>query len=191
MAVSIALHALIALLPQGDGLVDNAERNDQKRPLMRISATLARTSAPLQTDAATESPKGVANIAPRAVAKVGIQTLGTTSQDLPTPAIGIALLADRYLPAEDLSIQPEALSEPAPISIPWTSTQSGRLVMTVFIDQTGKVDKVEVDSATNIPKAFLPVIPRRFMGIRFAPGIVDGLPVPSRIQLEVVIGNED
>jgi hypothetical protein len=190
VAVSIAFHALIALLPLGEGFIDDAGHNGQERSVNRLSATLVRNSTPLQKRVAG-STKVLANLATGTVGSLSTQALGTASQDVPTSAIGIALLADQYLPAEDLSRQPEALSEPSPISIPWTGEQTGRLVMTVFIDQTGKVDKIEVESATNIPKAFLPIIPRRFMGIRFTPGVVDDLPVPSKIQLEVVIGNED
>jgi periplasmic protein TonB len=57
-------------------------------------------------------------------------------------------------------------------------------LLSLFIDETGKVVRVRVDSQT-LPLEMQDAARSAFMGAAFTPGLVDGLPVRSRIRVEV------
>jgi Gram-negative bacterial TonB protein C-terminal len=58
-------------------------------------------------------------------------------------------------------------------------------LLTLFIDEMGRVLKVRVDSQA-LPAEMQDAARSAFMHAAFAPGLVDGLPVRSRIRVEVV-----
>jgi hypothetical protein len=58
-------------------------------------------------------------------------------------------------------------------------------LLSLFIDETGKVVRVRVDTQT-LPLEMQDAARSAFMGTAFTPGLVDGLPVRSRIRVEVI-----
>ncbi|WP_427911744.1 energy transducer TonB [Ramlibacter sp. MMS24-I3-19] len=62
-----------------------------------------------------------------------------------------------------------------------------RIQLALFIDASGNVRRVRVDTA-DVPPAFAQVVQDAFLSARFQPGEVDAVPVPSQIRVEVEFG---
>ena len=89
-----------------------------------------------------------------------------------------------FLPRSALSVVPHALT-PVLLTTP-PSAPNGRYSaeLTLFIDETGQVRRVRVDSAGLLPD--LEAQARQaFMTTRFQPGEVDGRPVRARLRVAV------
>lgn len=90
-----------------------------------------------------------------------------------------------YLPPSRLSVRPKAL---APREVPFpeeiTEAVDLRVVVSLFIDETGKVRRVRLDNPA-IPPAFAQSIISTFLSTEFTPGKVDAVPVRSLIRVEV------
>lgn len=56
--------------------------------------------------------------------------------------------------------------------------------LSLFIDETGRVVRIRMDGRT-LPPAMEDAARRAFMGSVFSPGVLDGLPVRSKIRVEV------
>lgn len=99
---------------------------------------------------------------------------------------------DDYLPRSKLSAQPEPLA-PIAIANPDPALMTGvtrqRLVLTLFIGPSGLVERIRVDEGESGPvSAALEAAARdAFFTARFTPGEVDGLPVRSRMRIEVIV----
>jgi len=62
----------------------------------------------------------------------------------------------------------------------------GRLVLMFFISELGDVDQIDVESS-DAPSEAYGIVLGQFYKAHFHPGVKDGLPVPSRTRIEVVI----
>jgi len=97
-----------------------------------------------------------------------------------------------YLPRSKLTAQPEPLA-PIAIANPDPALMVGvarqRLVLTLFIGASGLVERISVDAGESGPvSAALEAAARdAFFTARFTPGEVDGLPVRSRMRIEVIV----
>lgn len=93
---------------------------------------------------------------------------------------------EEFFPRDALDVGP---SPTAPVLIDYpptggtTGTHAG--ILSLFIDEIGKVVRVRVDTQALAP-AMQDAARSAFMGATFAPGLVDGLPVRSKIRVEVV-----
>jgi periplasmic protein TonB len=78
-------------------------------------------------------------------------------------------------------------AQPVLIDYPTVAAGSGTHVseLSLFIDESGKVVRIRVDGPA-LPAAMEEAARLAFMGAAFSPGQVDGLPVRSRIRVEVV-----
>ncbi|MEJ8858355.1 energy transducer TonB [Variovorax robiniae] len=62
-------------------------------------------------------------------------------------------------------------------------------ILALYIDEQGEVRQVTADDSSVLPPAFEQAAREAFMAARFAPGQLDGLPVKSRVRVEVVFDN--
>lgn len=93
---------------------------------------------------------------------------------------------DEYLPRRLLSVAPVAQQ---PVELLWPDdvrVAAGRYgaVLVLFIDEQGVVQRVKVESG-DLPPALQELALAAFAGASFAPGQVQGVPVKSRIRVEV------
>lgn len=116
---------------------------------------------------------------------------GVDNERVSPPAIGLALripgaLGDAdFFSRDALDVGPSPV-RPVLIDFPSVSGVSGihTGILSLFIDETGKVVRVRVDTQT-FPPEMQEAARSAFMGAVFTPGLVDGLPIRSRIRVEV------
>ena len=91
-----------------------------------------------------------------------------------------------FFPRSSLDVGPQP-TLPVVIDYPQFAATRGSYVseLSLFIDETGKVIRVRIDG-NPLPPAMEDSVRSAFMGTAFSPGIVDGLPVRSKIRIEVV-----
>lgn len=119
------------------------------------------------------------------------QPIDTDNEKASPPATGLALripgaLADAdFFSRDALDVSPWPA---APVLIEFPSvpgisgTRTG--ILSLFIDETGKVVRVRVETQA-FPPEMQEAARSAFMDAIFTPGLVDGLPVRSKIRVEV------
>lgn len=112
-------------------------------------------------------------------------------QPKPTPdgaareSTSVAAIPATFFDPDQLTERPKPLSEPRlDLLLPMLGRRGGVAKLVLYIDETGTVDRVEVDSATLSPNAVerAKVI---FAALRFSPGRFDGTAVKSRVRITV------
>lgn len=100
-----------------------------------------------------------------------------------------ASLEGDYIPRPQLTQPPVSLA-PVMIAPPEGNHETGRIVgiLSLFINEQGGVDRV-LSTGPNLPPAFEQNAIAAFKNIRFNPGQLDGMPVKSRIRIEVIFDN--
>ncbi len=90
-----------------------------------------------------------------------------------------------FFSRESLDVGPQPTSAVL-IDYPQLASVTGTHVseLSLFIDDAGKVVKIRVDG-NSLPAAMEAAARSAFMGTVFSPGFIDGLPVRSRIRVEV------
>ncbi len=96
--------------------------------------------------------------------------------------------APRYVPAHQLDRRPQILSRVEPHFPALALVPTGRVVLRLYIDETGAVDAVAAESADRTG-AFEAAAREAFAAARFLPGIKDGVPVKALVRLEVLFGS--
>lgn len=112
--------------------------------------------------------------------------------DAPTaPRTGLIELPGMhyFLPAE-LDNKPEPVGE-VPLAYPadLPLVKRSHVVLTLLIDETGKVDKVIMETA-DAPEELAELASRAFSSTRFRPGFRDNQAVKSRLRIEVTFEGE-
>jgi hypothetical protein len=97
----------------------------------------------------------------------------------------LAAVDEEYFPRQLLDIGPHPQ---APVTIDYpTSSDTGNSHVgefSLFIDQAGRVVRVRAEGRP-LPVPMEEAARAAFMGAEFSPGLIDGLPVRSRIRIEV------
>ena len=96
--------------------------------------------------------------------------------------------APRYLAAHELDRRPQILSHVEPHFPALALVPTGRVVLRLYIDETGGVDAVAAESADRTG-AFEAAAREAFAAARFLPGIKDGVPVKALVRVEVLFGS--
>ena len=96
--------------------------------------------------------------------------------------------APRYLAAHELDRRPQIQSHVEPHFPALALVPTGRVVLRLYIDETGAVDAVAAESADRTG-AFEAAAREAFAAARFLPGIKDGVPVKALVRLEVLFGS--
>lgn len=111
------------------------------------------------------------------------------SDNIDTGANGDLQGLTEYIPRPQLSLPPVPQA-PAIITPPSGRYLPERItgILSLYIDETGKVHHI-VSSGTPMPPEFEEAAKQTFMAIPFRPGVLEGVPVKSRIRIEVVFDN--
>lgn len=196
----VAVHALLLAVPRqpamSSGPVPSKPASVQVRVLevpskpMGQQVAAATGGTPVLTDAPV-----VTTAAPKEASVDAVVALPPDVAPVPTPAhtwLGLALPGvatddDLYFPRSQLAVAPAAI-DPVVIDYPRFDGDAGRYVaeLSLFIDETGRVARVRVDSGS-LPPALEEAARRAFTQARFRPGeAAEHGAVKSRIRIEVV-----
>jgi TonB family protein len=104
----------------------------------------------------------------------------------PQPATGL-VASPRYLPASELDEKPQIRTRPELEFPAGARANSGRVVLRLYIGDSGSVDEIAVLSAEPEPAFEEPAV-RAFAGALFTPGRIRGVPVRSSVTMEVLFG---
>ena len=96
--------------------------------------------------------------------------------------------AGRYLPGHQLDQRPQILTHVEPNFPTLALAPVGRVVLALYIDEAGRVDRVAVE--TDDPNgAFAAAAREAFAKARFLPGMKGGVPVRALLRFEVLFGS--
>lgn len=180
LALSGALHLLLA---SQLGTVGGHAPPAPARPL---SVSLPALATAPNSDAASALPDSQAADGDLAEPATSASAPNTDKQP------GLALLPPAapnppppYYPADRLEVHPFALGV-IPLSPPALAgyPDSGKLLVELWISDSGKVDRVEV-APSPLPLIFSAVVRQAYAGASFIPARADGRPVACHIRIEV------
>lgn len=111
--------------------------------------------------------------------------LSETTTNLGTPSNPAQADPQGYFSAEQLSRPPQLLGA-VNLDIPETQllTASGTLVLTLWIDEQGRVLSFKVD-APDLPEEYTTAVAEAFSAARFVPGEIRGRKVSSILKVEI------
>lgn len=92
-----------------------------------------------------------------------------------------------YHPPGELSTKPQAVEEIRFADAgALADIQSGSLILELFINETGRLDRVRVESGS-LPESFQEIVAETFRQALFTPGMKNHVPVKSRLRIEVAV----
>jgi TonB family protein len=201
VALVAAAHALLLAVPRHPAALSGASSPTAasvqvrmlEAPLMKSEAVSAlavaavdpldTTPTPNAASRASEARAALVDATPVASAPVIPRTDRLLGLSIP----GVATDEDLYFPRSQLTAAPAAI-DPVVIDYPRFDGDAGRYVaeLSLFIDETGRVARVRVDSGS-LPPALEDAARRAFTQARFRPGeAAEHGTVKSRIRIEVV-----
>ncbi len=158
---------------------------------LTIEPSISQRIGPANAGRTGETPHAASGIfVARPVSDLIGRGLPLGSQPLPVSAIEPTSSGEwedkDFFPRNALDIGPYP-AQPVLIEYPSVDAGSGTHVseLALFIDENGRVVRIRVDGPA-LPAAMEEAARLAFMGATFSPGQVDGLPVRSRIRVEVV-----
>ena len=183
MLGSVSLHAALLTLPLGGAL--KGPRSAIENAGGAIRAFL-RTEAP--EPAPAPEPVVVAKPKPTPTEIEPPPQTEPTKPPAPRESSTAAAIPATFFDPAQLTEKPRPLSEPRLDLLVPLLGRAGVAKLILYVDETGNVDRVEVDSASLSPEAVerAKVI---FAALRFSPGRFDGAPVKSRVR--ITVGAED
>lgn len=174
LMASAALHAgaLVALDAVSGGPAGNKAEGKRRTP--SLYATLSGTKSAIPRQSATD---------------MAVPATNDSLAAAPLPGL-VQFPLPNYLPVGDLDRKPEAIGE-IPLEYPadMPLVKHSNVILSLLIDEQGKVDKVIVE-ASNTPPELAEVASRAFLGSRFRPGMRENQPVKSRLRIEVTFQGE-
>lgn len=184
VAGSLFLHAALLSLPLGT--LTGAQDFVPAAPSGLIRATI-RSLVP---DTARRAPE--IELAPAAPP---VEPRPEAALEAPGPAIGspaparetqsgVLPISQDYFEARQLTEIPRPLSEPPLGELERIVSRAGVIRMTLFIDESGKVTAIDVQSAT-LPQDAVLKAAAIFSEVRFSPGRMGPVAVKSRIGITV------
>jgi hypothetical protein len=181
-AVLTQLQAEFAAAPHGQAGGPRASLPFRTRLIQQDLAPLPASAPPAAPAAETPSAAGPALPVPPAPASVAMVPAQAQATARAVPAAGAEA---PYLPRGQLTVAPHPLRE---VDVPFPPDVSGivelRVPLSVFIDESGLVRRVQLDRP-EVPPAFARAVAETFRAIPFKPGEIDGVAVRSQIHLEV------
>jgi protein TonB len=96
--------------------------------------------------------------------------------------------APRYFAAHELDRGPQIQSHVEPRFPALALGPSGRVVLRLYVDETGRVDRIAVESG-DPTGGFEASAREAFAAARFLPGVKGGVPVKALVRIEVLFGS--
>lgn len=184
LAVSVLLHAVVFALPAGRFVAATFDAIRLARPGAGVPAPLqvrlsSRVFQPVRSGLEQQRP--VDSLPPSAAA---ISTASPGNGGRPhEPTAGVPVPV--YFANTEVTRPPAPLTE---IDLEADGMRgkpgSGTLVMTLFINETGSLDRAAVET-TSLGPELQAAVTRQFEAARFKPAEIDGIPVKSRMRIEV------
>jgi protein TonB len=97
-------------------------------------------------------------------------------------------VATRYFANHELDRRPQIMSHVEPRFPVLALGPTGRVVLRVYVDETGQVDMVAVESS-DPTGAFAASAREAFGAAQFLPGMKGGVPVKALVRIEVLFGS--
>lgn len=199
--VSLVLHAGVLALQPGKTPWATGPAGGQAGPLGESPAPLTVTLAPYRLQPAV--------IAMSATVEPQVRLLRQPQQSSPAIADsshgdgGTAQAAEKqrkelatapglpveeYFDADAVSIRPAIMADPE-FDLPELGSIAGdgKALLTLYINEFGHVDKVEIESAGGIDTALVGAVARQFGNAIFEPARIDGAAVKSRLRIEILL----
>lgn len=181
LAVSAALHAAL-LIPPGAPHADSNVLSGLTQTLqggfpLRLTLLAAEPSPDAAAVVEQETP--AQPVKPREATGTP-QTISLNESAVPTGN------APRYYLAHELDVRPQIRTRVNP-EYPRPASEQGitaNLVIRIYIDETGRVEKVAVPG-NGTSSLFADAVSAAFMKAGYTPGIKDGKPVKSLVLIEV------
>lgn len=187
LTLSLVLHgALLATmyrLPIGAQLGFGAPGKPWAADLQARLRSAEREAGPSRLDFRTDVPPVAPRFAEPVVPPVPHSDVKPVAA---LPALGW-IAPPRYLPASELDEKPQIRTRHAPEFPPDARSDSGRVVLRLYINQSGGVDEIAVVSVEPEPAFEEPAV-RAFADALFTPGRRQGVPVPSTVTIELLFG---
>lgn len=187
VAASIALHAGLFAIP-GREFEQSASRGDQPvapmtAVLLPAQASRAAETVVLNTDVPDEPSPEPPDAGDEATADRSVAANEIREEQ---PAFAIPLphyyepgeVSDRAQPRDDI-----VLDSPAITRFPG----AGQAILVLYINEAGRVDRIEVPSTDIETQAVQNSIAEQFRSAQFSPARIGGQPVKSKMKIEVVI----
>lgn len=212
LAASGLLHGLVLVVPwstlgpfsmsgpAAEGRAGAASRSIVDRTPTRLRVDLSVPRLPVDVELPTREvvrpalalPKTIPEVAPMSAPEPepSPQLPAAPVPPLPDEAVpggpeGRTMPLPQYFPAEKLTRQPEVADElDDSLHEPLEAGFRGHLVIRLFIDQTGKADKVQV-MESSLPIQIEGLVVKSFFLARYRPGEIDGQPVMSEMTVAV------
>jgi outer membrane biosynthesis protein TonB len=180
---SVSLHAALLTLPLGGALKGPRAAIESAGGVIRA---FLRPEAPERTPA--PEPVVVAKPKPAPTEIEPPPRMEPVKPPAPGAVRGgstnAAAIAATFFDPAQLTEKPRLLTEPRLDLLQPMLGRAGMAKLILYIDETGSVDRVEVEAASLSPEAVAraKVI---FAALRFSPGRFDGAPVKTRVRITV------
>lgn len=196
IAASLAVHLGVAGLPAGQ-LLPTGKHKEIVWPAAGGAAplTLRLGLATLDTPMRQDSLSNPAALRAQAASAPQLESgsrgdgsrAGTGSAEALASALGLGLPVPRYYGPREVTRRAQPIEDIAP-SPPGLGavTTTGTLVLALWIGDAGDVERLEIESSA-FDKGIGEVIAQQFRSIRFRPAEMDGVPVKSRMRIEVTV----
>lgn len=176
--------AHLALLGSGAQALDNWKR---QQALIQPSATPAAIKVRAVTAPQPAEPLPAPAWSPGLVAAPGqdIPPLAPAALT-PVPPASTGTEPALYMPRTLLTVAPVALT-PVMLQWPpsWRARRSFAGVLKLYLDEQGRVDRVEPDGDPELPPALFEAARQAFLAAEFSPGQFHGLAVKAWMRVEV------
>lgn len=197
LLLSCCLHALLLSLPPGTlGSGPRLELGATARPVnayapLQVRLGLTTPLPPIRTLADVLQLQTAPPASPHlATDTEAVQesagesdTNGSNASDGGRPEVGIPV--PYYYPPAEVTQRPHVAS-PIDTSVVDDEEGAGKAVLVLYINEQGKVDKVETESS-HLSERLNALVAQQFGSARFLPAEKDGQPVKSRLRIEVTI----
>ncbi|MBK6974375.1 MAG: energy transducer TonB [Sterolibacteriaceae bacterium] len=184
--------------PAAERRAGPASRSIVDRTPTRLRVDLAVPRLPLVVEPPKDEvarpalalPRSIPEVAPKSAPEPEPQLPAAPEQPEPDDAAagdaeGRTLPLPQYFPAEKLTRQPELADEMGDsLQESLEAGFRGHVVIRLFIDQTGKADKVRV-MESSLPIQIEGLVVKSFFHARYRPGEIDGQPVMSEMTVAV------
>lgn len=171
-----AVHLLLLLVPMhvGGSAVLGAKSASKPIALRLISFQLP------SVESADLPPVGLSELSSFVAPAIPTVEVGKQSDS------GVILPSETtYFPIAQLSVRPQVLRhvelEDAVLK---DRHEGGRIRAVLWIARNGAVDQVEIEQS-DLPLVYVNAVVAGFLNARFSPGIKDGVPVGSKLPVEV------